>query len=90
MVVLPYLAELIGTFLLVLSIFASGGNAFIIGCTLALVILLAGKVSGAHVNPAVSLAMLLEGSMTALEFITYLTTQMAGGAAAYYTYRSIM
>ncbi len=90
MIVLPYLAELLGTFLLVLSIFASGGNAFVIGGTLALIILLAGKVSGAHVNPAVSLAMLLEGSMTAMEFITYLTTQMAGGAAAYYTYRSIM
>ncbi len=90
MIVLPYLAELLGTFLLVLSVLASGGNAFVIGGTLMLVILLAGKVSGAHVNPAISLAMLLGGSMTALEFITYLTTQIAGGAAAYYTYRAIM
>jgi aquaporin Z len=90
MIVLPYLAEFLGTFLLVLSIFASGGNAFVIGGTLALVILLAGKISGAHINPAVSLAMLIEGSMTAVDFITYITTQMLGSTAAYFTYRSIM
>jgi glycerol uptake facilitator-like aquaporin len=90
MIVLPYLAELLGTFLLVLSVFASGGNAFIVGGTLTLIILLAGKVSGSHLNPVISFAMLLEGSMSTIEFVTYLATQMAGSTAAYYTYKIIM
>jgi aquaporin Z len=90
MPILPYLAEFLGAFLLILSVLASGGNALIIGATLALIILLAGKVSGAHVNPAVSLAMLLGGSMTTVDFITYVTTQLAGGAAAYYTYSALV
>ena len=90
MMVLPYLVELLSTFLLVLVVLASGGNALMIGATLALLILLAGKVSGAHINPAISLAMLLQGSMTAMEFISYVTSQMAGGAAAYYAYRAVM
>ncbi len=88
--VLPYLVELLSTFLLVLVVLASGGNALMIGATLALLILLAGKVSGAHINPAISLAMLLQGSMTAMEFISYVTSQMAGGAAAYYAYLAVM
>ena len=51
------IAEFLGTFLLVLSVFASGGNAYVVGATLAVVILLTGKLSGGHVNPAISLAM---------------------------------
>ena len=49
---LPFLVEFLGTFLLLISILATG-NAFIIGATLALIILLVGGISGAHVNPAV-------------------------------------
>lgn len=90
MIILPYLAEFLGTLMLILSVFASGGNAFIIGATLCIVILLIGKISGGHVNPVVSLAMLLEGSMTALDFITYATTQVAGGVSGYYVYRALM
>ena len=90
MIVLPYLAELLSTFLLVLVVLASGGNAIMIGATLALLIVLVGKISGAHINPAISLAMLLQGSMTPMEFITYITSQFAGGAAAYYAYKAVM
>jgi glycerol uptake facilitator-like aquaporin len=90
MIVLPYLTELLGTFLLILAVLASGGNAFIVGFTLMLIILLAGKVSGGHVNPAVSLAMLLGGSMTLMDFIAYISTHMAGSAAAYFTYRAML
>ena len=88
--VLSYLVELLATFLFVLVVLASGGNALMIGATLALLILLAGKVSGAHINPAISLAMLLQGSMTNMDFMAYITSQMAGGAAAYYAYKNIM
>lgn len=83
--VLPLVAEFFGTFLLLMSILATG-NALIIGATLALNVYLLGGISGSHVNPAVSVAMLLKGAITTTEFITYSLIQMAGAASAYYAY----
>lgn len=37
-----------------------------------------GQVSGCHINPAVSLAVLLTGKMTVLDFIGYVVAQFAG------------
>ena len=83
---LPLLAEFLGTFLLVMSILTTG-NALVIGGTLSLIILLLGGVSGAHVNPAVSVAMLLKGSIGTMEFMSYTVAQCAGAAAAFYAYQ---
>jgi aquaporin Z len=85
---LALVAEFFGTFLLLISIFATG-NALVIGATLALVIIMLGGVSGAHVNPAVSLAMLLKGAVSTSEFFTYALAQFAGGAAAWYAYKAL-
>ena len=85
---LAVLAEFFGTFLLLISIFATG-NAFAIGGTLALLILLIGGISGAHVNPAVSLAMLVKGAITGAEFGAYSAAQLAGAVAAYYAYNPL-
>lgn len=68
--VLPLLSEFLGTFLLTLAIIASGGNPWVTGAALALVILLVGAMSGAYVNPAVSLAMYLKGALSAQELAT--------------------
>lgn len=40
-----------------------------------------GDISGCHINPAVSLAMLLDGRMGIGEFFTYLAAQFLGGIA---------
>ena len=40
-----------------------------------------GQVSGCHINPAVSLAMLLDGRMNAKEFIGYVVAQCLGAIA---------
>ena len=85
---LALLAEVLGTFLLLISILATG-NALVIGLTLSLIIFLIGGLSGAHVNPAVSLAMLLNGSLSAAEFAGYAVVQLAGGAAAVYVFRAL-
>ncbi len=37
-----------------------------------------GQISGCHINPAVSLAMLLCGKMTVMDFISYIVAQFAG------------
>jgi aquaporin Z len=81
------LAEFLGTFLLVLAVFASGGNAYVIGGTLAVIVLLIGKVSGAHVNPAISAAMFMKGALSTNELAGYVASQVAGGVASLYAYR---
>jgi aquaporin Z len=86
--VLPLVAEFFGTFALLMAIFVTG-NAFVIGGTLAVLVLLLGDVSGSHVNPAVSLAMLLKGAISSSEFVTYSMAQLAGAAAAFYAYRTL-
>jgi aquaporin Z len=84
---LPIISEFLGTFLLLLSILATG-NAFVIGATLVIIILLIGGVSGAHVNPAVSVAMYLKGALSVNELLAYSAAQIAGGVSALYAYKS--
>ena len=88
MYVLPLIAEFFGTFLLLLSIFATG-NALVIGATLALNVWLLGGISGSHVNPAVSIAMLVKGAISSTEFVTYTVAQFAGAIAAWYAYQAL-
>jgi len=88
MYILPLVGEFFGTFLLLMSIFATG-NAFVIGATLALIVLLLGGISGAHVNPAVSVAMLVKGAITGTEFVTYTMAQMLGAISAWYAYSTL-
>ena len=80
-------AEFLGTFLLVLSVFASGGNAYVVGATLAVIIILTGKVSGGHVNPAISMAMYVKGAISSKVLLGYVVSQLAGGVASLYAYR---
>jgi len=41
------------------------------------------------VNPAVSLAMMMNNSINTVEFAGYVAAQLAGGASAYYAYRAL-
>jgi aquaporin Z len=84
-----YIAEYVGTFFFILSIFASNGNPLIIGAALALVIFLISRVSGGMVNPAVSLAMYMNGTIKAIDLFIYVFVQLLGGASAYYAYNMV-
>lgn len=84
-----YVAEYIGTFFFVLVIFASGGNPLVIGAGLALVIFLIAEISGGHVNPSVSLAMFMNGSLKPTDLFSYVFAQLLGGASAYYAYKMV-
>jgi aquaporin Z len=70
--------EFIGTLFLVLVIGLSG-NPLAIGCILMTMVYMGGHVSGAHYNPAVSLAILLRGKITTNEMLQYWVAQLAGG-----------
>lgn len=67
--------------------FLMSGNALVIGLVTAVLVLLLGGISGAHVNPAVSIAMFLKGSMGSMELVSYSVVQCMGAAAAWYAYK---
>jgi len=85
-----YLVEFIGTFFLVLTVVCAvnglGDNNFMapiaIGAALMVMVFAGGHISGAHYNPAVSLAVLIRGKMSMGDFVPYIVAQIAGGAAA--------
>jgi aquaporin Z len=84
------LTEFIGTFFLVLSVCLSvaGGNPMAplaIGGTLMVMVYMGGHVSGGHYNPAVSLAVVVRGAMSATEMMKYWAAQLVGGAVAAFT-----
>jgi aquaporin Z len=86
--VLPLIGEFLGTFLFLMSILVVG-NPLVIGGVLALVIWLLSKTSGGHVNPAVSLAMFVNGALSATELAGYVVSQALGGVAAVYVFRAL-
>ena len=87
-----YLAELIGTFVLVLggcgtAIFAGGSVGFLgvslaFGLTVVAMAYGIGGISGAHLNPAVSVGVLCAGRMNAKDFAGYVIFQIIGGVLA--------
>jgi glycerol uptake facilitator-like aquaporin len=86
---LSYLAEYLGSFFFILTIFASRGNPFVIGGALAIIVYLDSAQSGAHVNPAVSVAMHLNGSLSSHKLAYYIIFQVLGGVSAYYAYQMV-
>jgi aquaporin Z len=84
-----YLTEFIGTFFLVLTIGCTvvpGAAGVIpplaIGMALAVMIFAGGHISGAHYNPAVTLAVWLRGKCDTRDVPPYIIAQVAAGAAA--------
>jgi aquaporin Z len=81
--------EFLGTFVLVLTIglatSTKGAGALApvaIGSALMVMVFAGGHVSGAHYNPAVSIAMLLAGKLRPRNVAPYVITQLAAGALA--------
>lgn len=80
-----YLIEFIGTFFLVFAIAMSGGSPFqpfAIGLTLALAVYLGGHISGAHYNPAVTLALLIRKKISSNDAAFYMMSQLLGAIVA--------
>ncbi len=83
------LVEFIGTFFLVLTVglTACGAHAtpmapIAIGIVLAVMVYAGGHASGAHYNPAVSLAAAIRGALEWKDIVPYWIAQLLGGAVA--------
>lgn len=84
-----YLVELIGTFFLVFVIGATAAwhtqttiAPIAIGFTLMVMVYAGGYISGAHYNPAVSLAAVIRGALDWKQFGYYAIAQIIGGVFA--------
>lgn len=84
-----YLCEFIGTAVLVLfgcgTAAITGGSllvtALAFGLSIVAMAYVIGNISGCHVNPAVSLAMLINGKISVKDFIGYVIAQVLGSFA---------
>jgi len=80
--------EFIGTMFLCLTVALAAGSSSIaaiaIGCVLMVLVYAGGHVSGAHYNPAVTLAIVVagRGKITAFDAIMYVMSQLAGAIVA--------
>jgi aquaporin Z len=80
-------AEALATFLFVLSIIAAvnSGSALTplaIGIALAVLVYATGHISGAHLNPAVSIGVFIRGGIAALDLVAYIVAQIVGAVLA--------
>tara|TARA_B100000900_G_scaffold137883_1_gene116808 strand:+ start:1315 stop:1941 length:627 start_codon:yes stop_codon:yes gene_type:complete len=78
-----YIIEFIGTFFLILIIGLTA-NPIAIGLGLAVLIYMGAHISGAHYNPAVSLAMYINKKIDAVELGKYVSSQLIASIAATY------
>jgi len=92
-----YVAEALGTCLLLIAVVGSGimaerlsdgnvavallANAIATGCALYMLISILGPVSGAHFNPAVTLAFWMRKEIAAGHAMAFVAVQIAGGIA---------
>ncbi len=92
-----YITELIGTFFLVLTIIMTVNNPAIglfapiaIGAILMVMIYAGGHISGAHYNPAVSVAALLRGKLSAADLPGYIVAQLLGAVLAAFAGKAML
>jgi aquaporin Z len=87
-----YLAELLGTFVLVFigtgSAVVAGkyigflGIALAFGISVLVMVYAIGQISGCHINPAITIAMLVNGKIPAKDAIIYIIVQCIGAIIA--------
>ncbi len=86
-----YIVEFIGTFFLVFTVGATAAFGvpgviapLAIGFVLMVMVYAGGFISGGHYNPAVSLAAVVRGALSAKQWVPYAAFQFLGGVVAAY------
>jgi glycerol uptake facilitator-like aquaporin len=84
-----YIAEFVGTFLLACAVSASIAGKFpavptpvVAALTLGVCVYTMGAISGTHINPAITIALLIIGKINAKDALIYIAAQFAGGFLA--------
>lgn len=83
-----YIAEFIGTFILATAVSLSLTGVFpvptpvIAGMALGLCVYTLGSISGTHINPAITIGLLVIQKITPKDAAFYIAAQFAGGGAA--------
>ncbi len=80
--------EFIGTFFLVLVV-AITGNPLAIGAVLIALVYMGGYISGAHYNPAVTLALWMAKKIPGRDVFKYIGIQMIAGLVAAFVFHTI-
>ena len=80
------LAEFLGTFFF-LSVILATGTAVPIAIALGAAIFFTARVSGGHLNPAVSTMMWVKGDILGTDLVGYISAQILGGLAALAFYK---
>jgi aquaporin Z len=83
-----YFIELTGTFFLVLVIGLTG-NPIAIGAILMVMVYMGGHISGAHYNPAVTLALVIRKSIGWKQALMYMLFQVSGAILGALTYLAL-
>ncbi len=83
-------AEFLGTFLLAAVIIAGQGQPIFVLFGLAGIVLLLGSISGAHVNPAMTIGAWATRRIGWLRAIGYIFVQFLGAAAAYFALHAFL
>ncbi|MGA9344223.1 MAG: aquaporin [Nocardioidaceae bacterium] len=83
-----YVSELLGSTLFVMAVLTatlSGSDLapVAVGAALLALVYTCAPMSGAHLNPALSLATVIRGTLPVVELVPYLAAQLLGGLVAY-------
>jgi len=84
-----FFAEFLGTLFFIYFILLSSGNAFIIGISLAAIVYFTAHISGGHINPAVTAAMIALGKINTTQAIVYILAQLLGAMTAVIVYKKL-
>ncbi len=83
-------AEFIGTFLLASVIIAGQGQPIFVLFALVGIVLLIGGISGAHVNPAITVGAWVTRRIDAVRAVGYILVQFLGAAAAFFALNAFL
>ena len=75
-------AELIGTFVLTVLLLNTSGNAIIAGVTVLVFTIILGRLSGGHLNPAITIGLLATRQITWVRAAGYIVAQLLGAMLA--------
>jgi len=78
----PMLAEFIGTFLLTCIVFATKGEPLYVMFALIGLVLMTGSISGAHLNPAITIGSWITKNTSGKKAVAYIIAQILGSLAS--------